>query len=300
MSFVLLLLHFKYALADTINVLTTTSDLKSITEYIGGDKVKVESLGDGRRNYHFLEAKPSYMIKAKKANLFIVIGRDLEIGYEPLILGGSRNPDIQRGKIGYLDASTGIKALEVPEIVDRSMGDVHPSGNPHYWLDPLNTKIIASNIAGALSRIAKENSSYFEANLENFNGMIDRKMEEWSGKMEIVKDENIATYHKNWIYFAKRFGLNIVCELEPKPGVPPSPGHLKEVVDIIKGEHAKIILNEIYFPRTAADFVSKETGAKVLIVPNSVGGSAGSGDYFSLIDIIVDNISGAYKNAKDN
>lgn len=280
---------------DKINVLTTTSDLKSIAEFIGGDKVKVDSISKGYQDPHFVEAKPSFMIKAKKADLFIRVGLELEIGYEELIINGSRNQKIRIGQLGHLDASEGASLLEVPTTtkIDRSMGDVHPMGNPHYWLDPLNVKVIASNIANRLSEISPKDALYFKKNLSEFNKKIDEKLIEWRGRLAPFKGENIAIYHRSWPYFVNRFGLVASCELEPKPGIPPSPGHLKEVIDRINEENIKVILMEVFYDEKPAKFVAEQTGTKVVIVPNSVGGTKEAKDYFSLMDIIVERLAEA-------
>ncbi len=278
---------------DKINVLTTTSDLKSIAEFIGGDKVEVDSISKGYQDPHFVEAKPSFMIKAKKADLFIRVGLELEIGYEDLIINGSRNPKIRIGQIGHLDASEGALLLEVPTTtkIDRSMGDVHPMGNPHYWLDPLNAKVIASNIAERLSKLQPENEVYFKRNLSDFNHKIDEKLIEWKNKLAPLKGEKIAVYHRSWPYFVNRFSLDITCELEPKPGIPPSPEHLREVIEKIKEADVKIILMEVFYDEKPAQFVAQATGAKVVIVPNSVGGTKETKDYFSLMDTIIDKLA---------
>lgn len=277
-----------------LQVLTSTSDLKSITEFIGGDKVEVTSIAAGYQDAHFVEAKPSYMLKARNADLFIKIGMDLEIGWENLILEGARNSKILVGTTGYLDVSNGIARLDVPiGHVDRSMGDIHPMGNPHYWLDPLNAKIIAANITNRLSEMLPQNESYFKQNLSEFNNKIDQKMIEWKTKLDPFKGESIAIYHRSWTYFADRFGLNIACELELKPGIPPSPGHLKEVIETIKQKGIKVILLEVFYDEKPARFVAGQTGAKVVIAPNSVGGTKEAKDYFSLIDTIIDKLAGA-------
>jgi len=288
------------AQASVIRVVTTTTDLKSITEMVGREKVKVESLGKGAQNYHFLTAKPSHMMKVKKADLFIRIGLDFEIGYESLILEGSRNRRVQIGQPGHLDASKGIPRLEIPERVDRSMGDVHPEGNPHYWLDPLSAKIIAYNIKERLSEVSPESEAFFHANLIHFNNQIDHKMEEWKELLAPYKQEKIATYHKSWIYFTERFELDISCELEPKPGVPPSPGHLKQVIDIVRLEKIKIILNENIYSLKPATFIANATNVEIVAVPISVGGDNSVKDYFALIDMIVKRIVQGFNDAKNN
>ncbi|MCM8760554.1 MAG: metal ABC transporter substrate-binding protein [Candidatus Omnitrophica bacterium] len=283
---------------DTINILTTTEDLKSIAEAIGGDKVKVDSLGRGYQDPHFIQAKPSFMIKTKNADLFIRVGLELEIGYEDLIIDGSRNPKIRIGTPGHLDASEGVGLLEVPTTtkVDRSMGDIHPMGNPHYWLDPENAKIIAYNIAKRLSELSPSDEAYFQENLKAFNRKIEEKMVEWQKKMEPFKGRKVAIYHRSWPYFADRFGLKVACELEPKPGIPPSPGHLKEVIDIMRRDKVGLILMEVFYDEKPARFVAEQTGAKVIIVPNSVGGTDEAKDYFSLIDTIIGKIAEGFEN----
>lgn len=277
---------------DKLEILTTTTDLKSIAEFIGGDKVEIDSICKGYQDPHFVEAKPSFMLKAKRADLFIRVGLELEIGYEQLIIDGSRNSKIRVGQPGHLDASEGVYLLEVPTTakIDRSMGDVHPMGNPHYWLDPLNAKVIASNIAERLSRLSPADEAYFKKNLLDFNRRIDEKLLEWKSKLAPFKGKEIAIYHRSWPYFANRFDLEVACELEPKPGIPPSPGHLKEVIEIIKQRDIKVILMEVFYDEKPAHFVAEQTGANVVVVPNSVGGTKEAKDYFSLIDTIVDEL----------
>jgi len=284
---------------DMINVLTTTEDLKSITEAIGGAKVKVDSLARGYQDPHFVAAKPSFMMKAKNADLFMVIGLELEIGYEELIINGSRNQRIRIGQQGYLDVSEGVNLLEVPITtkIDRSMGDVHPMGNPHYWLDPENVKVVAYNIAKRLSELSPGNAPYFQENLASFNKKMDEKMAEWNKKMEPFKGRKIAIYHRSWPYFVDRFGLVVACELEPKPGIPPSPTHLKEVIDIMKRDKVGVILMEVFYDEKPAQFVAGQTGAKVIVVPNSVGGTKDANDYFSLMDTIINKLADAFNSA---
>ncbi len=278
---------------DVINVLTTTEDLKSITEAIGGDKVKVDSLARGYQDPHFVDAKPSFMMKAKNADLFIRVGLEMEIGYEDLIIDGSRNTRIRVGNPGHLDASEGVGLLEVPTTtkVDRSMGDVHPMGNPHYWLDPENAQIVASNIANRLAELSPSNAAYFQENLAAFDKKTGEKMAEWQKKMEPFKGRKIAIYHRSWPYFVDRFGLVVACELEPKPGIPPAPSHLKKVIDIMKRDKINVILMEVFYEAKPAQFVAGQTGAKVIVVPNSVGGTKDAKDYFGLMDTIVDKLA---------
>ncbi len=281
--------------AEEIKIVTTTSDLASITKEIGKDKIKVTSLSTGTQDPHFIEVRPSMVMKLKNADLLILVGMDLDIWVQSLI-DASRNPKISYAQLGYLDASVDIEKLDVPPgKVDASMGHLHIYGNPHYWLDPENAKIIASNICERLSKISHENSHYFRDNLTEFNGKIDKKISEWKEKLAPFRGQKIAVYHRSWVYFVNRFDLVIGCELEPKPGIPPSPGHLKKVIDIIKQENIKVILMEVFYNEKPARFVSKATGAKVVAVPNSVGGVKEAQDYLSLIDTIVDGLIEALK-----
>lgn len=285
------------AAADVLRVLTTTADLKSLTETIGGEHVSVESLGRGNQNYHFLAAKPSYMLKANRADLFIRIGLDLEIGYEPLILEGARNPRIQPGQSGYLDASDGITPLDVPERVDRSMGDVHAEGNPHYWLDPENTKIIARSIAARLSELDPEHAHLYQSNLTDYIRRVDGRMAEWQKALAPFQGEKLVGYHSTWTYFARRFGLDAVMALEPKPGVPPSPGHLRQVVEQVTRDNIKVILTESIYKTNAADYVADRTSAVVVVAPISVGGVKGAEDVIALMDILIQRLKDGFERA---
>jgi len=280
----------------TIQVLTTTPDLKSIVQLIGKDKVEAASIAAGTENPHFITPKPSFVIKARKADLFIRSGLALEASWESLVIEGARNPKIQVGNIGHLDASEGILALEIPaQTIDRSMGDVHAFGNPHYWLDPQNAKIIASAITRRLSELSSEDASYFQDNLSGFHRKIDEKMKEWSGVLAPYRQEKIITYHKTWSYFADRFGLIVADQLEPKPGIPPSPTHLKGVVELVKRENIKVILNENIYKDNAAEYIAGKTGATVVVAPVSVGGVKEAEDYFALIDIVVQKLAKGFK-----
>jgi zinc/manganese transport system substrate-binding protein len=282
--------------ADKLNVVTTTTNLESIAKAVGGDYVNVSAISTGNEDPHFIEAKPSYMIKAKKADLWIRAGMELEIGYERLILEGSRNPRIQINAPGHLDASEGILKLEVPAgKVDRSMGDVHPLGNPHYWLDPNNGKIIAQNICRRLKQLDPEHAGDYDRNLSAFISKLDNAMAGWVAKLKPFEHSKIVTYHRSWPYFANRFNLDVVAELEPKPGIPPGPGHILEVTNTMKSEKAGIILMEPFYNRNDAEAVAKKTGAKVVVVPNAVTGQKEASDYIGMIDNIVTQLSEALR-----
>lgn len=313
--------------ADTVNVVTTHATLRSLVETIGGDRVKVDNIIKPNQDPHYASAKPSFMVQARRADLWVRVGMEMEIGYERLILEGSRNRNIQVGNPGHLDASTNVMRLEVPTSkIDRSMGDVHPQGNPHYWLDPYNVRIIAGDIAERLGRIDPAGYETFNKNLEAFkdrldramfgaaavdkidgdalwhadlNGSIDSLLQQnsvkaggWYAAMKPHEGKAIVTYHKSWIYFAHRFGLEIPMEIEPKPGIPPGPGHTLQVINTIKGRKIPVIVVEPYYNRGAADSIGQKTGAAVLVLANAVGGCEnGCDDYIKMIDNVVKKLS---------
>ncbi|MEW6163111.1 MAG: metal ABC transporter substrate-binding protein [Nitrospirota bacterium] len=280
---------------DTIKIVTTTSDLASIAKEIGKEKVEVVSLSRGTQDPHFIEVRPSMVMKLKNADLLILVGMDLDIWVQALI-DASRNHKIKHGRSGYLDASVGVEKLDIPSgKIDASMGHVHIYGNPHYWIDPENAKVIASNIARRLYEISPEDTSYFKKNLNKFNERLDKKLIEWKAKLAPFKGQKIAIYHRSWPYFTNRFGLFTACELEPKPGIPPSPGHLKEVIEKMRQENVKVILMEVFYDEKPARFVAQQTGAKVVVVPNSVGGTKEAEDYFSLMNTIVERLANALR-----
>lgn len=288
-----LLLGFSMSHAKgKIRVLTTSTDLKSIAEYVGGDRVEVKTIATGAEDLHFVDPKPSSILQAQKTDLFVVVGLEMEVGWAPSIIDGARNPKIRPGNDGYVDASAGCNILEKPMgKVDRSMGDIHPYGNPHYWLDPENGKVMAGNIARALKKVSPADAAYFEKNLEVFKKKLDDKIKGWQAKMKPYKGAKIVTYHRSWPNFARRFGLDVIEYLEPKPGIPPSPSHLAKLILKMKKENVKLIMVEPYFDLRAAKVVAGKTGATVLSAPLSVGGVKSANDYFGLFDYLVDNVS---------
>jgi zinc/manganese transport system substrate-binding protein len=276
--------------AKKLNVVTTTSDLRSITELIGGDKVDVSSIATGFQNPHFVDPKPSYIIKLSNADMFVTVGLDLETGWSPQLLTSSRNPKIQRGSKGYVDASVGVALLQVPSSINRGEGDIHIYGNPHYWLDPINGKQIAKNICEGLEKISPENSALFEANLKAFDNKIDLKLKEWTTKMLPYKGAKLIAYHNEWCYFEQRFGLDIVDFMEPKPGIPPTPSQLVKIISEVKSNAIKVIISSPYFTTSSSDVVSKQTGTKTVILGTSVGAFDGIKNYFDLFDYDIDKL----------
>ncbi|MDH7598264.1 MAG: metal ABC transporter substrate-binding protein [Sedimentisphaerales bacterium] len=310
--------------AERINIVTTTADLASIAQYIAGNLAKVTSLCPGNQDPHYLQVRPSLMMAARDADLWIRVGMELEIGWEGPVLDGCRNPRIRPGLPGHLDASMEVLKLEVPaQRVTREFGDVHPQGNPHYWLDPYNGRIVARTIAQRLSSLFPAYQEEFYANLEGFCRELDRRMfgdelvgqfdpnelwrrqidgtldsflaeqgkaellGRWLGTMRPFRGQKIVTYHRSWVYLANRFGLQVVAELEPKPGIPPSPRHLEQVAELIKQQGVRLVLQEPFYSTKAGKWICDRTGAKLLVVANSVGGQGQAKDYLSLIDLIV-------------
>jgi len=281
--------------AQVIHVVTTTQDTRSIAELIGGNKVEVFAIATGYQNPHFVDPKPSYITKLTQANLYVTLGLDLESGWSPSLLSSSRNTKIQKGSPGYVDASAGVSLLQVPSTINRAEGDIHVFGNPHYWLDPLNGKVIARNICNGLERISPENKAFFESNLKAFNDQIDTRMKNWNALMAGFKGSKVIAYHNEWCYFENRFGLQIVDFLEPKPGIPPTPSQLVKIINEVKTNNIKVIITSPYFTSSSSDVVSKQTGAKTLVLATSVGAFETIKNYYDLFDYNLKLLTGALK-----
>jgi len=280
------------AFAKELKVMTTSTDLKSITEYIGGDKVGVESIAKGYANLHHVDPIPSFMVKLSNADLFIRIGMDFE-QWAQLLIDGARNPQIRFGSPGHVVASVGVDIqhdIQAGAMVDRSLGDIHVLGNPHYWLDPLNGKMIARNILDGLKRISPENSAYFDENKRLFDMEIDTRLVGWEEKMKPYSGTKVISYHTTWPNFSKRFGIIVADYVEPKPGIAPSPAHVTALIRRIKAEGIKIIIREPFYENKIPAFIASKTGASVLTLPTSVEGVNGVKDYFGLFDYIIDNL----------
>jgi len=268
-----------------LTVITTTEDLASIGRDIGGDHISIEALARGYQDPHFVEAKPSFILKLQRADVLVAVGRELEIGWLPPLIQQSRNSKIQPGSPGYLDASLGATILEIPTgTITRAMGDVHPQGNPHYWMDPENGKRIGKEIADKLSEIRSNDRSYFQQRLADFSARLDAAEKRWLAQMAPYKGTKVVTYHRSFPNFAERFGLDIVGYVEPKPGIPPTPQHTLDLINEMKRQNIKIILVEPYFDLKTPNAIGRDTGAQVLVMPPSVGGTKDVTDYFKLFD----------------
>lgn len=305
-----------------VNVVTTLNFLAAITRDVGGNHVSVQALAKPTQDPHNLVAKPTFKVAAKRADLFVELGLELD-KWGTAVTDASGNPDIQTGQKGRVVASDGIETKELPATLSKAWGDIHPSGNPHVWLDPVNAKQIAKNIVAGLTRVDPTNAAEYAANLKAFDKRIDDalyghelveeygssklerlsrrnklidylkkkgtydKLGGWLKRAEPLRGLKIITYHKTWIYFADRFGLQISAELEEKPGIPPSQDYLASLIKKIAAEHIKVIFIDTIYPTKDGQYVAGKTGAKVVSSPIDVGGAPGTGTYFALIDTII-------------
>jgi zinc/manganese transport system substrate-binding protein len=270
--------------AAQLKVVTSTTDLYDIAKAVGGNKITAAHIGEGYQDPHFIEAKPSFVLQLRNADVWAFVGLDLEIGWMPLLLQGARNPKLQQGQPGYVDVSRVVPVLDMARgNVDRSQGDVHPLGNPHYWLDPENGRRIAKLFRETFSQLDTKNAATYEANEKAFTQRLDAAERSWQADLAKVKGQPVVAWHTSWRYFAGYTGMNIVGFMEPKPGVPPSPSHLAGLIQTMKQTGAKVIVMEPFYDRKTADFVASKTGAKVLVLPTSVGGAKGLDDYIKLM-----------------
>jgi zinc/manganese transport system substrate-binding protein len=312
---------------DRLKVVTTTSDLGSIARSIGGDKVEIIPLATGQEDPHHIAAKPSYMMAARKADLWIRAGMELEIGYEGLIIDGARNSKIRVGSPGHLDASNGVLRLEVPTTkIDRSMGDIHPQGNPHYLLDPLNGRLVARTIAKRFAELRPQHVAYFNERYKAFQRELDGHMfgpelvahvggsKLWAALLKERLDQTLAgegcpplggwlartapfknavilPYHRNWSYFMHRFHFTVPMEVEAKPGIPPSPSRLTEVIALVKARSISVLLMAPYFDRDAPDFVASKTDITVVPCGMFPGSQPGVDEYFDVFDNLIQRIT---------
>jgi zinc/manganese transport system substrate-binding protein len=269
----------------TVHVVTSLQDFASIADAIGGKRVETFALARGYQDPHFVEPKPSFVLKLSKADLLIVAGLELEIGYLPPLIDQSRNDKIRPGAAGYLDASNGCDILERPTgTVTRAMGDVHPFGNPHFWLDPENGRIIARAIAERLSQLDPSGAAEYKANLAAFEAKLTEGEKRWDAALASYAGTAVVTYHNSWPNFLKHFKLVAAGYVEPKPGVPPSPTHTVELIDLMRDRKIPVILMEPYFDRKTPQMIADKTGATLLVFIPSVGGVPEIKDYFGLFD----------------
>ena len=271
-----------------VRVVTTTTDLGWIVRLVGGNRVHVDTICKGSQDPHFLQAKPSYMVMLNRADLLVAVGLELEVGWLPALILGARNPDVNPGRPGYLEAATAITPIDVPRGgIDRSRGDVHPFGNPHFWLDPVNVKLAAKALANRLAQIDPAGAPAYRANLATLDGRIDRGLKRWQATMAPFRGTKIASYHATYNYFHSKFGLDPIGYLEDRPGIPPSPAHLADLIGQMRTAGVKVIFHESFYDRSASKLVADRTGAQVLVLPTSIEGVPGVWSYEQLMDHIV-------------
>jgi ABC-type Zn uptake system ZnuABC Zn-binding protein ZnuA len=322
-----------FAQEKKIKVVTTLGVLKYLAQEIGKQKVDVYALAQPKQDPHYVIPTPELIRIARDADVFIKIGMKLD-RWAKNVIDASGNPKIQVGQCGHIIASLNVPKLELPQQVSREWGDIHPEGNPHIWLSPVNVRIIAKNIADGLSKVDPSNSRFYQKNFEEFKRKIDvalfgeellkkfgkrggdilcrklryktlerylkrkkvlDKLGGWLKKAEKLKGMKVLSYHKTYIYFADVFGLEIVGEIEEKPGIPPSPKRRDKIVEIVKQNKVKILLNDNFYSRKAADYIASKTGAKVVITYIDVGASREVSDYFGLINYLIKRILEAVK-----
>jgi len=270
--------------ADKIRVVATIPDLKSLAEEVGGKLVDVEALARGNQNAHELEIRPSLMLKLRRADVLLENGLDLDT-WADVVVQGANNPNIVRGAPGRVDVSRGIQVLEVPSTrVDRSMGDVHPLGNPHYSLDPGMAPTVTQNIVDAFARFAPDRRAELERNRQTFLSRLDEAMARWTQTMAPFKGAKVVVYHPQWIYLLTRFGLSQAATLEDRPGIPATPAHLTRVIRQMKEEQIKVIVVEPWNDLKLASRVADEAGAKAVVLASMVGGVKGADSYIGAID----------------
>jgi zinc/manganese transport system substrate-binding protein len=278
----------------SLNIVTTTADLAAIAEAIGGKHVDVYALTPGTRDPHFAEARPSMIRRVYRADLLLSIGAELEIGWLPAVLRSARNSDVQPGGKGYLDLSKHVDIIGVPTgPVDRSMGDVHAAGNPHYWLNPSNGLKMAVAITEKLSELDHNNASAYRDNLTAFETQLERKLSEWRQALAFLQGQPLVAYHTSLLYLANAFGFEIVKDVEPKPGIAPSASYLAELVNTIKKQNIQWLIMEPYYEKRSAEFLNRKTGIKVVVIPQSVGAKDNIKNYFDVFDGIVAAFAGA-------
>ena len=275
-----------------ITVVAATPDLADIAKQVGGDRVTVSSIARPNQDLHMIEPRPSDVLRTKRADLVVRVGLDLDLWMDAL-LNAAANRRVNRGAPGYVDASVGIRKLEVPrEQITGASGDIHVYGNPHYWLDPLNGEIISANILEGLKRVSPADADYFERNRKRFVADLHAAVQRWQERMKPYRGRKIVIYHDAWPYFVQRFNLKVLGCIEPKPGIPPTASHIASLIERIKAEKQPVVIADAaFYSDKAANAIAARTGSKFVVIPSSVGGAKGANDYISLFDCIVDSLA---------
>jgi zinc/manganese transport system substrate-binding protein len=284
---------------EPLKVVTTIETFADLARRVGGEKVKVDSLSHGYQDPHFVEAKPSLMVVLHQADLLISVGMDLEVGWLPGLTLGARNEKIQNGQPGSLDCSTLIEPLDVPAAkVDRSQGDIHPMGNPHYWIPPVNAVRIAKGISNRLSQLRPADRAYFEARFAGFVTELKAKAPQWEAAAKPLAGTKVVTYHKSFSYVSRWLKLDEQGYIENRPGIPPSPDHLAKLIVMMRTNKVKLVMVEHFYNRAIADNVAEKAGAAVVSAPADVGADAKIKSYFDLVDALLAAISAGVATAK--
>lgn len=284
-----------------MEVVTTTTDLASLFREVGGDRVEVQALAKGYQDPHYVAAKPSYMARMRDADLLAYVGLELEVGWLPLLIRGSRNPELAAGGRGNLVLSSGIEIRDVPTgEVDRSEGDIHPLGNPHYWLDPRNLVTMAHSVEAALARLDPEHAEEYEDGRVAFVKELQSRIEQWESRLAPYRGTEVVCYHTEWEYLTDWLGLEIVGYVEKNPGIPPSPRHLHALQAQIEREKIPLVLMSNFFERSRVEQLAERAGATLVVLPASVGGEEGVDDLFDLFDHLVGEIVLALEASHDD
>ena len=281
-----------------LSVVATTPDLAALAREIGGDAVDVKALAKPTEDPHFVDAKPSHIVTLNRADVLIDGGAELEIGWLPPLLESARNDKIAAGAPGRVSANTGIRMLEIPSTFDRSKGDVHALGNPHFLVDPVNVRLVVAQIAEHFAQVDPKSAALYKANLAKFNATLDGKMADWQKQLAPYRGAKIITYHKDFPYFVERFGLTVAENLEPKPGIAPSPAHLAIVISKMKAENVHVILVQPFQNRKTAETVARQADGVVVDVSQQPGATPNTATYFDMMDNIVRTIAGALASRK--
>ena len=298
LSFLFLFLTVTSAQAKKLYIVTTTTDIASITKEIGGDFVSVDSIAKGSQDPHYIQAKPSYMVKLNRADLLIYQGLQLEIGWLHLLIKGARNSKVGPLQPGHLDLSSVIQPLEIPlGDLDRSMGHVHPQGNPHYNLSPSNAIKMANAITDQLILLDQDNEITYRKNLDQFVLKVNDRLSNWKSRLNKILNKKVVVFHRTWIYLFAEFGINQLGTIEKLPGVPPTPMHLAKIKNLIEQNNVRVIIQAVHYDSKFPDLLSSKTGVKTVVLPAFVGGVPEATSYFSTMEYIVTKLENAFSNS---
>jgi zinc/manganese transport system substrate-binding protein len=273
-----------------LRVVASIETLADLSRQVGGDRIDVTSLSRGYQDPHFVEAKPSLVLALNRADALVYVGLDLEVGWLPPLVQQARNGRIQRGQPGNIDASSSIRPEDIPNVPSdqlRALGDIHPLGNPHYWIPPKNARAIARLLAERFAALDGDGAATYKAELARFEARLAAKEKEWEAAAASLRGTRIVTYHKSWSYVARWLGLEEVGYIEPKPGIPPTPNHTAQLVELMKKSGVRLVVVESFYPSTMARFVADKGKARLVSAPSNVGATPAIKTYFDLVDAVI-------------